>query len=98
MVNFIEWLFVSFSDLIASMSGNTVLFVQNTMNSNAEYDVYLGEIDIKLTLFSDTPILSTNVFDLLLLVFSVFYTVVFVVIIYKIIKKVLVTITRWNKW
>ncbi len=98
MVNFIEWLVGSFSDLIASMSGNTVLFIQNTMNSYAEYDIYLGDLDFNLALFSAIPILSTNVYDLLLLVFSIFYTVVFVVIIYKIIKKVLVTITRWNKW
>ena len=97
MVNFISWLYESFSDFIAALSVYTVSMIQEAFSSYVG-DFNLTGLDINLALFSDTPILSTNVYDLLLLVFSIFYTTVFVVIIYKIIKKVLVTITRWNKW
>ena len=97
MINFIEWLYDSFKSFINILSYNTVEFISNAFGSySGDYD--LMGLDFNLVLFSETPILSTNVYDLLLLVFSIFYTTVFVVIIYKIIKKVLVTITRWNKW
>ncbi len=98
MVNFIEWLVNNFSDFISVLSGMTLNLIDNAFGAYFSGDFTLYELNINLSLFSETPILSTNVYDLLLLVFSVFYTVVFVVIIYKIIKKVLVTITRWNKW
>ncbi len=98
MVDFIEWLVNNFSNFISVLSGMTLNLIDNAFDAYFSGDFTLHELNINLSLFSDTPILSTNVFDLLLLVFSVFYTVVFVVIIYKIIKKVLVTITRWNRW
>ncbi len=98
MVNFIEWLVNNFSDFISVLSGMTLNLIDNAFGAYFRGDFLLHELDINLALFSAIPILSTNVYDLLLLVFSVFYTVVFVVIIYKIIKKVLVTITRWNRW
>ena len=97
MTNFIEWLYESFSNFISVLSGMTVSLIDDAFGGYSG-DFNLTELDINLSLFSAIPILSTNVYDLLLLVFSIFYTVVFVVIIYKIIKKVLVTITRWNKW
>lgn len=97
MVDFIEWLYDSFASFISVLSDRTVSLIQIAFGAYVG-DYNLIEMDFNLVLFSDTPILSTNVFDMLLLVFSVFYTVVFVVIIYKIIKKVLVTITRWHKW
>ena len=97
MIDFIYWLYDSFSGFIILLSERTVTLINSAFGSfSGNYD--LMELDFNLTLFSDTPILSTNVYDFLLLVFGIFYTTVFVVIVYKIIKKVLVTITRWNKW
>ena len=98
MIDFIEWLVNNFSSFIGVLSGMTVNLIDNAFGAYFSGDFHLNGLDINLALFSETPILSTNVYDLLLLVFSIFYTTVFVVIIYKIIKKVLVTITRWNKW
>ena len=98
MVNFINWLYHSFVEFISILSSSTANFIQTSMLNFGEIDNDLTDLNINLALFSETPILTTNVYDMLLLVFSIFYTVMFVVIIYKIIKKVLVKITGWHRW
>lgn len=98
MVDFIEWLVNNFSNFISVLSGMTVNLIDNAFGAYFSGDFHLNGLDINLVLFSETPILTTNLYDFLLLVFSTFYTIMFVVIVYKIIKKVLITITRWNKW
>lgn len=98
MENFIDWLFSSFMSVIETLTWNTVDLIRGIFDGN-----YLGDFDandfiINLSLFSDTPILTTNLYDFLLLIFSMLYTVVFVVVVWKIIKKIIVKITGWKKW
>ena len=97
MRDFITWLRHNFIEFIADLSASTVRMVDNVFRHNGDANT-IADFDINLVLFSETPILSTNLYDFLLLAFGTFYTIMFVVIVYKIIKKVLVTITRWNKW
>lgn len=96
MESFITWLYDSFVDLIVSLTSRTIDIITMPIEILTGSDLF--DYDINLVLFSDTPILTTNAYELLLLFFSIFYSIIFVVIVYKIIKKVVVKITRWNKW
>lgn len=96
MERFIQWLVSSFGLFISTITGETVGLINMIIYNVAEKS--LTDYDINLVLFSDTPILNANGFDLLTLFFSVFYTLIFVVIVYKVIKKVFVKITGWKRW
>lgn len=47
----------------------------------------LENYNFNLTLFSDTPIISMNMFELLSIVFTIFYSMFFIVLLYKATKK-----------
>lgn len=49
----------------------------------------LIDYDINLVLFSEMPILATNLYDLTSLFFTFFYSVFFIVLLYKISKKII---------
>jgi len=47
----------------------------------------LSDTDLNLTLFSDNPIISTNMYDFLILFFTIFYSMFFIILLYKATKK-----------
>lgn len=98
MENFIYWLYNNFVSLIMTLSNLTADLIKYAFENAFSGLDTLNDMTFNLTLFSDIPIITTNVYDVLLLTFSIFYTIMFVVIVYKIIKKVIVKITGWNKW
>lgn len=96
MENFINWLADNFYNLLLELTDNTVGIINKILNNIDGRS--LADYDINLVLFSDTPILVTDLDQLLMVFFSIFYTVVFVVCVWKIIKKVFRKITGWTKW
>lgn len=58
----------------------------------------LLDFDINIVLFSDTPILATNLYDLTSLFFTFFYSVFFIVLLYKVTKKVIRSVFGVIKW
>ena len=51
------------------------------------YGDYLGDYDFNLLLFSETPILSMSLESFLYLFFSIFYSMFFIILLYKATKK-----------
>lgn len=96
MESFITWIFESFYLLFETLTLETVAIIDNAYSiTNAKT---LGDVSINLVLFSDTPIYTGDLWELLTLFFSVFYTIIFVICVWKIIKKVVVKITGWKRW
>lgn len=82
-----QGIFYLIMNIVTGLSNWTV----NTMDHifvDVGYDgLSLGDIDFNLTLFSDNPIISTNMWDLLSLFFTIFYTMFFIILLYKATKK-----------
>lgn len=72
--------------IINELSYNTVNLIGEVFTDGGS-GLTLSNIDFNLSLFSDNPIISTNLWDLLLLFFTIFYSMFFIVLLYKVTKK-----------
>lgn len=84
-------------NLLSNIIDDLVYFtVEKLINyvfgSNMLGSKHLYEIDFNLSLFSDTPIFTTNMYDLLILFFTIFYTMFFIILLYKLTKKFIVSV------
>lgn len=78
------------------VSGTIDILINPVVTSVA--DKGLIDYDINIVLFSETPILATNLYDLTSLFFTFFYSVFFIVLLYKVTKKVIRSIFGVLKW
>lgn len=78
------------------VSGTIDILINPAVTSVA--DKGLTDFNINIVLFSDTSILATNLYDLTSLFFTFFYSVFFIVLLYKVTKKVIRSIFGVLKW
>lgn len=83
------------ASLIYDLTNSTVDLISGAV---INYGKDLIEYNINIVLFSDTPILATNLEDLTALFFAFFYSVFFIVLLYKVTKKVIKSIFGVLKW
>lgn len=57
--------------------------------ANIPPGIDLHDIPFNLTLFSETPIIASNVYDILIMFFTIFYSMFFIVLLYKVTKKII---------
>lgn len=98
MEDFIAWLFNSFKYVIMELTSGTLNLIDDIFNNMFEGNDGLSQMSFNLSLFSDIPILTTNVYDFLLIVFSILYTVIFVVIVWKIMKWIFKSVFKWGRF
>lgn len=74
--------------IVLSLADNTVILINSIfMNFSSGNLGDLVDIPFNLILFSDTPIVSMNLYDLLVIFFTIFYSMFFIVLLYKATKK-----------
>lgn len=84
-------MFESIFDLISNIVDELVLgtihiIISPTINL---LGYSFGEYDFNLTLFSDIPIISMSLEEALYIFFAIFYGMFFIVLIYKVTKKII---------
>lgn len=83
-----DGIFTILYDIIWALSINTVTLINNVFGSFNDGDT-LYDLQFNLSLFSESPIISTNLFDIILLFFTIFYSMFFIILLYKVTKKII---------
>lgn len=91
MESFVLWLFDNFGGLLNYMAEKTTaIFFDNLIIDKT--------IDFNLLLFSETPIIQLTLEEFIYLFFITLYSIVFIIIVYKLLKKIFKKLFFWGKW
>ncbi|MEM0173883.1 MAG: hypothetical protein QXI16_05190 [Sulfolobaceae archaeon] len=80
-------------DLSASTIDELIVAVFSDITGASIHD-----INVNLVLFSETPIMSLSMYDLMVLFFTFFYSMFFIVLLYKVSKKVIKSLFGVLRW
>lgn len=93
-----ESIFSVLYGLINGLVDGTINVLINPVFENFSDGSGLQAIQVNLSLFSETPIISTNLYDLITMFFTIFYSMFFIVLLYKVSKKIIKSIFGVLKW